>query len=48
MLPSWKSNLLGALHRHRRDPGSRFVQFATVTPGGDPCNRTVVYRGFVP
>lgn len=39
---------MGALHRHRKDPGSRFVQFATVTPDGDPCNRTVVYRGFIP
>ncbi|MEO1131353.1 MAG: Npun_F5749 family FMN-dependent PPOX-type flavoprotein [Cyanobacteria bacterium J06639_1] len=48
MLPSWKSNLLGALRRNRSDPGSRFVQFATVTPDGDPSNRTVVYRGFMP
>ncbi|MEO0803680.1 MAG: Npun_F5749 family FMN-dependent PPOX-type flavoprotein [Cyanobacteria bacterium J06642_2] len=48
MLPSWKSSLRGALHRHRSDPGARFVQFATVTPAGDPCNRTVVFRGFVP
>jgi len=45
-LAPWRSPLARALHRHRRQPQARYLQLATVTAGGDPANRTVVFRGF--
>ena len=46
MLAPWRSPLSGAIHRNRSQPHSRYFQLATVTPKGDPANRTVVFRGF--
>lgn len=43
----WRPLLLGALHRHRSLPQSRYLQLATVRPDGRPANRTVVFRGFL-
>ncbi|MGB3239262.1 MAG: Npun_F5749 family FMN-dependent PPOX-type flavoprotein [Geitlerinemataceae cyanobacterium] len=43
----WRSSLSGALHRHRSQPQSRYLQLATVRPDGRPANRTVVFRGFL-
>ena len=45
-LPPWRQSLARALHRHRNQPQSRYLQLATVTPQGFPTNRTVVFRGF--
>ncbi len=45
-LAPWRSPLARALHRNRRQPAARYCQLATVTPAGDPANRTVVFRGF--
>ena len=47
MLPPWRSPLASAIHRNRSKPYSRYFQLATVTPEGDPRNRTVVFRGFM-
>jgi pyridoxamine 5'-phosphate oxidase len=47
MLAPWRSPLSSAIHRNRSKPHSRYFQLATVTPEGDPCNRTVVFRGFL-
>jgi pyridoxamine 5'-phosphate oxidase len=44
---SWRSPLSRAIHRNLSQPHSRYVQLATVTPQGNPSNRTVVFRGFV-
>jgi PPOX class probable FMN-dependent enzyme len=46
-LASWRSPLSRAIHRNRSQPHSRYLQLATVTPQGNPSNRTVVFRGFV-
>ena len=35
-----------ALRKNRRDAHHRYFQIATVTPEGQPKNRTVVFRGF--
>ncbi|MBE9060492.1 Npun_F5749 family FMN-dependent PPOX-type flavoprotein [cf. Phormidesmis sp. LEGE 11477] len=45
-LAPWRSPLSRALHRNRAQPFCRFLQLATVRPGGMPANRTVVFRGF--
>jgi PPOX class probable FMN-dependent enzyme len=45
--PHWRALIQGSLHRHRTDPGARYVQLATVDPSGYPRNRTVVFRGFL-
>lgn len=47
-LAPWRSPLARALHRNRSRPYSRYFQLATVTPGGRPANRTVVFRGWLP
>ena len=47
MFPPWRSLLSSAIHRNRSKPYSRYFQLATVTPEGYPCNRTLVFRGFV-
>lgn len=47
-LAPWRSALARALHRNRSRPYSRYFQLATVTPGGRPANRTVVFRGWLP
>ncbi len=44
--PHWRALVQKALYRHRSDPTARYLQLATVTPTGDPRNRTVVFRGF--
>jgi pyridoxamine 5'-phosphate oxidase len=46
-LAPWRSSLARSLHLNRAKPHSRYFQLATVTPAGDPRNRTVVFRGFV-
>ncbi len=43
---SWRSLLARAIHYHR-EPHSRYVQLATVSPDGMPHNRTIVFRGFL-
>jgi len=45
-LPSWQSRLTRALHSNRSRRESRYFQLATVTPEGQPANRTLVFRGF--
>ncbi|WP_072620115.1 Npun_F5749 family FMN-dependent PPOX-type flavoprotein [Spirulina major] len=45
-LAPWRSPLARALHRNRALPNARYLQLATVSPMGDPANRTVVFRGF--
>lgn len=45
-LPAWRQDLAAALHRNRADPGSRYLQLATVRADGVPANRTLVFRGF--
>lgn len=47
MLAPWRSSLSRALHRHRSQPHSRYLQLATVNSDGLPANRTVVFRGFL-
>ena len=42
----WRECLDKALKKNRRDPSSRYFQFATIKPNGKPANRTVVFRGF--
>lgn len=44
----WRSPLSRALHRNRSEAHSRYFQLATVTKEGNPANRTVVFRGFMP
>lgn len=46
-LAAWRSPLARALHRNRSLVYSRYLQLATVRLGGDPANRTVVFRGFL-
>lgn len=46
-LAPWRSSLSRALHRHRSQPYSRYLQLATVDSQGLPANRTVVFRGFL-
>lgn len=43
---SWRSLLARAIHYHR-EPHSRYVQLATISPTGMPRNRTIVFRGFL-
>jgi len=45
-LAPWRSAIARSLHQNRSHPDSRFFQLATVTPNGQPANRTVVFRGF--
>ncbi len=45
-LPPWRSPLSRALHRNRSLPNSRYVQLATISLQQQPCNRTIVFRGF--
>jgi pyridoxamine 5'-phosphate oxidase len=47
MLAPWRSPLSSAIHHNRSKPHSRYFQLATVTPEGNPSNRTVVFRGFL-
>ncbi len=42
----WRSVLAHALHAHRHQPESRYLQLATVDRQQRPTNRTVVFRGF--
>ncbi len=42
----WRSALENALNFSHSLPESRYFQLATVTPEGNPANRTVVFRGF--
>jgi PPOX class probable FMN-dependent enzyme len=44
---SWRSLILGALHRNHSLAYSRYLQLATIRPNGRPANRTVVFRGFI-
>ncbi len=46
MSAPWRSLLARALHHHR-EPHARYVQLATVSAGGMPHNRTIVFRGFL-
>lgn len=46
-LAPWRSPLSRAIHLNRSQAHHRFLQLATVTPGGQPRNRTVVFRGFM-
>ncbi len=46
MVAPWRSPLARSLHKHRHWPQARYLQLATVTPTGEPTNRTVVFRGF--
>ena len=45
-LAPWRSHLAHALHAHRHQPESRYLQLATVNVHHRPTNRTVVFRGF--
>ena len=47
-LAPWRSLVQRALHRNRSQIFSRYFQLATIGSDGYPCNRTVVFRGFVP
>ena len=42
----WRIHLKKSLQKNQNDPHHRFIQMATVTPKGEPRNRTVVFRGF--
>ncbi|MBD2579455.1 Npun_F5749 family FMN-dependent PPOX-type flavoprotein [Oscillatoria sp. FACHB-1406] len=46
-LAPWRSRLTETLHLNRSLPNSRYFQLATVSPSGEPKNRTVVFRGFL-
>ncbi|MGQ9866759.1 MAG: Npun_F5749 family FMN-dependent PPOX-type flavoprotein [Pseudanabaenaceae cyanobacterium] len=46
MVAPWRSPLARSLHKHRHLPHARYLQLATVSPTGEPANRTVVFRGF--
>lgn len=46
-LAPWRSLIARALHRNRSDAHSRYLQLATVSPGGKPANRTIVFRDFL-
>lgn len=45
-LAPWRSAIARSLHINRSHPDARFFQLATITPDGNPANRTVVFRGF--
>ncbi|MEM9665776.1 MAG: Npun_F5749 family FMN-dependent PPOX-type flavoprotein [Bacteroidota bacterium] len=45
-LAPWRGVVARALHRNRSTADRRYLQLATVRPGGTPANRTVVFRGF--
>jgi PPOX class probable FMN-dependent enzyme len=45
-LAPWRSAIARSLHQNRSLPESRYFQLATLTPSGQPANRTVVFRGF--
>ncbi|MEO1093858.1 MAG: Npun_F5749 family FMN-dependent PPOX-type flavoprotein [Cyanobacteria bacterium J06638_28] len=47
-LAPWRTPLSRALHRNRSRAYSRYPQMATVRPNGQPANRTVVFRTFLP
>lgn len=47
-LAPWRTPLSRALHRNRSRAYSRYLQMATVRPDGQPANRTVVFRNFLP
>ena len=42
----WQDHLRASILFNQDDPQHRFIQLATVTPQGEPRNRTVVFRGF--
>lgn len=46
-LAPWRSPLARAIYQNKSLPYSRYFQLATVTQTGIPCNRTVVFRGFL-
>jgi pyridoxamine 5'-phosphate oxidase len=46
-LAPWRSSLSRAIHRNKSQVHSRYFQLATVSPEGNPKNRTVVFRGFL-
>ncbi|XP_078442624.1 pyridoxamine 5'-phosphate oxidase family protein isoform X1 [Wolffia australiana] len=48
MAAPWKQLILSALETNAHLKHNRFIQLATVTPNGQPSNRTVVFRGFFP
>ena len=45
--PCWYAQLKESLKRNDKARESRYFQIATVDESGWPCNRTVVYRGFL-
>ncbi|XP_078442625.1 pyridoxamine 5'-phosphate oxidase family protein isoform X2 [Wolffia australiana] len=44
MAAPWKQLILSALETNAHLKHNRFIQLATVTPNGQPSNRTVVFR----
>lgn len=44
----WYDRLKQSLKKNEKARESRYFQIATVDGSGKPCNRTVVYRGFLP
>lgn len=46
-LAPWRSPLAKALHKNQSLTYARYLQLATVTPEGQPTNRTIVFRGFL-
>ncbi len=47
-LAPWRQTLARSLHRNRALVYARYFQLATVRANGQPANRTVVFRGFLP
>lgn len=45
---SWYIDLKQSLKKNEKTRESRYFQLATVDSSDRPCNRTVVYRGFLP
>ena len=46
-LAPWRSPLARAIHKNQSLTYARYLQLATVTPEGQPTNRTIVFRGFL-
>ena len=46
-LAPWRSPLARAIHKNQSLVYARYLQLATVTPEGQPANRTIVFRGFL-
>ena len=45
-IPAWRQLLRGARQREGRSASARWVQLATVSAGGEPRVRTLVFRGW--